>query len=205
MNNIKTYCINLDDRPDRWEKVQEEVKKVGLTIERFPGIKRARGWEGCMMTHIMLLELCKRMSTFMIIEDDILFLKGARKNLSCALEQLPEEWDMLYLGATLNRPLERVSPNLLRIKKGWTTHGIIYNNQHGVVNFILKEAPNMRIDEFIANVVQEKFNCYMCFPMVATQRPGYSDIVNRHQDYSVIKERYQKHIEAYHGGDIFGS
>ena len=52
----------------------------------------------------------------------------------------------------------------------------------------------VQIDKFIADVVQEEFNCFMCFPMVGTQRPGYSDVVNRYQDYSVIDERYKKYV-----------
>ena len=108
------------------------------------------------------------------------------------LADVPDDWDMLYLGATLNEPLKQVSPNLFRIKKGWTTHGIIYNNQNGVVAFILDGMDAFKVDVFIADVVQEKFNCYMCYPMVATQRPGRSDIINKHTDYHAITDRYKK-------------
>jgi len=194
LSKLKTYCINLDDRPDRWEEVQEEVRKIGIEIERFPGIKMAKGWQGCLASHLALWEKCRELDTFMIIEDDILFLEDAKENLEKAIEQLPDSWDMLYLGATLNKPLAPVSENLLRLRGGWTTHGIIYNNQNGVVDYILTVEPSIRIDKFIADVVQEEFNCFMCYPMVASQRPGYSDIVNRYQDYSVITERYKKYV-----------
>ena len=203
LREIKTYCINLEDRPERWEEVQEEVKKIDIEIERYPGIKWSPGWQGCLMTHKLLLELCRCKRYFMIIEDDILFLKGAKENLESAISQLPDNWDMLYLGATLNKPLDKVDKNLLRLKRGWATHGIIYNNQHGVADFILDAAPVTRVDEFIADDVQEKFNCFMCYPMVATQRPGHSDVVNRYQPYTIISNRYKKYVEKYHGGNIF--
>ena len=194
LTDIKTFCINLDDRPDRWEEVQEEIKVLGIEMERFPAIKHERGHTGCIQSHIALWKKAKDLGVWMTIEDDILFLPFARTHLEKAIDQLPPYWDMLYLGATLNRHLARVNHNLLRIKKGWTTHGIIYNNQNGVVDFILDGMDEFKVDVFIADIVQEQFNCYMCYPMVATQRPGHSDIVNKYTDYHAITDRYKKYV-----------
>jgi len=195
LDNIKVFCVNLNDRPERWAEVQEEVKVIGVEIERFPAIKRNPGWQGCLFSHLALWEKAKPLGIWMTIEDDIFFLTGAKQNLEAAIGQLPEDWDALYLGATLFRPLERVSENLLRLKCGWTTHGIIWNNQNGVVDYILKYAEDWKIDVLLADKVQEKFNCYMCFPMVATQRPGWSDIVNHHTEYREIMNRYKKYTK----------
>lgn len=194
LDELKVFCINLDDRKDRWGDVQQEVKKIGVEIERFPAIKHKRGHTGCILSHIEIWNMAKDLGVWMTIEDDILFLDNARENLEGAISQLPENWDMLYLGATLNQPLDRVTDNLLRLKKGWTTHGIIYNNQNGVVDFILDGMDWFKVDVFISNIVQEKFNCYMCYPMVATQRPGHSDILNHHVSYKPITDRYKKYI-----------
>ena len=194
LDELKVFCLNLDDRPDRWEEVQQEVKKIGVEIERFSAVKHQRGHTGCITSHMQLWEKARSLGTWMTIEDDILFLDNARENLIKAIDQLPLNWDMLYLGATLNQPLARVDENLLRIKKGWTTHGIIYNNQNGVVDFILEGMDEFKVDVFIADIVQERFNCYMCYPMVATQRPGRSDIVNKYTDYHAITDRYKKYV-----------
>lgn len=193
-NDIKVFCINLDEREDRWERVQEEVKVIGVEAERFSAIKHTPGYVGCRLSHEALWERARPCGVWMTIEDDILFLPNAKENLEKSIEQLPPDWDMLYLGATLNRPLERVSENLLRIKKGWATHGIVYNNQSGVVDFILSQGYKWKIDVLLADVVQELFNCYMCYPMVATQRPGYSDVVNHYTEYKEITNRYKKHV-----------
>ena len=191
--NIKVFCINLDGRPERWAEVQEEVKVIGVEIERFPAIKHRPGHVGCRLSHEALWEKAKPLGVWMVIEDDILFLPGAKETLEAAIEQLPADWDMLYLGATLNQPLDRISDNLLRLKRGWTTHGIMYNNQNGVVDYILKVKYDWKIDVLLADEVQAKFNCYMCFPMVATQRPGWSDIVDHHTEYNEITNRYKKY------------
>ena len=54
---------------------------------------------------------------------------------------------------------------------------------------------DFKIDVFMADVIQEKFNCYMCYPMVATQRPGLSDITRKYTDYNRIMSRYKKYVE----------
>ena len=66
-------------------------------------------------------------------------------------------WDMLYLGATLNEKLERFSPHLFRLKKAWTTHAMIFNNQNGVIDYILNNnGGGRKIDVFYAEQIQEK-------------------------------------------------
>jgi len=196
IDGVNTYCINLKSRPERWIKVQSEMKKIDMYTERFDAIRHSRGHTGCILSHMALMEEVKDEGVWMTIEDDILFLPEAKNNLYKAYDQLPDDWDMLYLGATLNKKLEKVSDNLLRLKGGWTTHGIIYNNQNGVADFILQGMDRFKVDVFIADIVQEKFNCFMCYPMVATQRPGRSDIVNKYTDYHAIMDRYNKYTNG---------
>ena len=35
---MKSICINLDSRKDKWEEVQPEFTKLGVTPERFSAI-----------------------------------------------------------------------------------------------------------------------------------------------------------------------
>ena len=192
---MRVYCINLDNRKERWDQTQEEMKVLGATPIRFSATLKRRRHSGCISSHMALWKQVKDEGIVMVIEDDILFLDNAKENFETALSQLPEDWDMLYLGATLNEPLERVSDNLLRLKRGWACHAIVYNNQNGVLDYLLKEMVDNKIDIFMADVIQEKFNCYMCYPMVATQRPGISDITRKYTDYNKIMRRYRKYVE----------
>jgi len=192
---MRVYCINLDNRKERWDQTQEEMKVLGATPIRFSATLKRRRHSGCISSHMALWKQVKDEGVVMVIEDDILFLDNAKENFETALSQLPEDWDMLYLGATLNEPLERVSDNLLRLKRGWACHAIVYNNQNGVLDYLLKEMVDNKIDIFMADVIQEKFNCYMCYPMVATQRPGISDITRKYTDYNKIMRRYRKYVE----------
>jgi hypothetical protein len=184
---MKAYCINLPERPEKWREFRSQ--KLPFKVERLDGIKKTPGWEGCRDAHLEALKKVNGMTV--IFEDDCLFLHPWGMVMKI-MEQLPKNWDCLYLGATLNEPLERYSKNLYRLKKGWCSHAIIYKDAT-VPQFVL--ANEMRkIDVFYANVVQEKFNCFLTFPLVATQRPGYSDIVNHRTEYEVITDRYKKYV-----------
>jgi len=186
---MKTYCINLESRPDRWRKVQKEAAKLNLTLTRVDAIRDMVPHMGCRQTHLNILRFPD--PVFMVIEDDMKVLQPFDV-LERAISQLPEDWDMLYLGATLRKPLERYSENLYRLKGGAATHAIIYNNQHGICEYIVENHDTVAVDIFYAKNVQEHFNCYMTYPMVATQCPGYSDILGHWTSYRGIQKNYKK-------------
>jgi hypothetical protein len=66
--------------------------------------------------------------TFLGLEDDVLFKDLT--HLPDALNELPEDWDIVYLGAnvTENRP-EFYSHNLRRVRSAWTTHAVGYSRK----------------------------------------------------------------------------
>lgn len=191
---MKTYCINLDERTGKWEQTKKEAEKLHLNPVRVSATKASPGFVGCRLSHLGLLADIKE-DVFMVIEDDIkVYCDNPVQSLQNSMSELPKDWDMLYLGATLNTPLERYSNHLYRIKNGWTTHAIIYNNQNGVIDYILN-ADIRKIDVFYADDVQQKFNCFISYPMILTQREGFSDVISNHVDYKVIQERYQKYVK----------
>lgn len=188
---MKAYCINLRKRQDRWIRVQQEFKKLSIKPMRFLAIYNNVGHLGCIDSHLELLHQVKEDGIFMVLEDDVLAL-GSWEDIQRSIDQLPPDWDMLYLGATLTKPLERYSENLFRLYGGLTTHAIIYNNQNGVCDFITANHDSPQVDVFMMRV-QEEFNCYLAYPLLISQMPGKSDIVNRYTDYSEIRETYEKY------------
>jgi hypothetical protein len=194
---MKIYCINLDDRPEKFDQVSEEIKKLDFDLLfRFSATKGNPGFEGCRISHLRLLEEVKD-SIFMVIEDDFkLCVDNGKELLYQAINELPDNWDMLYLGATLNEPLDRYSPHLFRLNNAWTTHAMIFNNQNGVIDYILQNnGGGRKIDVFYALEVQKRFNCFITYPMIATQRSGYSDVINRPVDYEIIQQRYNRYTQ----------
>jgi GR25 family glycosyltransferase involved in LPS biosynthesis len=186
---MKAYCVNLKERPERW--VEFQTQKLPFEVERFEAIKATPGWVGCTRSYVEVMK--KIDGPTLVMEDDCLFLESW-EFVEGIMTQLPYNWDCLYLGATLNEPLEKFSENLYKLKRGWTTHAILYRDAR-IPEFIVRNAEMVRkIDVFLELEVQPRFNCFITYPLVATQRPGYSDIINREQDYAVIKERYDKYV-----------
>jgi len=186
----KAFCINLKERPERYADFVKQ--SLPFPVERHEAVKDPIGWYGCRVSYLQVLKKCNGLS--FIMEDDCLFLKDWTF-ISSVMDQLPSDWDLLYLGATLNEPLKKYSENLYLITQGWTTHAILYNGRK-VPDYILSMESHIRkIDVFIANEVQTKFKCFITYPLTATQRPSYSDIIRRDQDYAVITERYNLYVK----------
>lgn len=194
---MNPYCINLKDRPERWRRVQKETVKLNMHPIRFNAIKREKGHEGCKESHMALLHMNNNWNKFMIIEDDMLVIaRNPIHILSEALQQLPYDWDMLYLGATMTKPVERYSDNLFVLKGGSATQAIIYNTQNGVVDYILENHNRTWHSAFLRDDVQEKFNCFITYPMIATQKAGYSDLLNKRVSYRGILKSYKKYTHG---------
>lgn len=119
---LKTYILNLDRRPDRWDTFQSKATDLAfLKYERFsaidgnnlvstPQLQRIfdgndynmrMGMVGCAMSHIkMYIELIySDYDAFCILEDDLEFVPDFDKKLLHVYNQVKTtQWDMLYLG-----------------------------------------------------------------------------------------------------------
>jgi len=196
-------CINLDERKDRWEGSLKEFDKVGIRnrVERFPAVKDSNGRNGCGMSHIEVVKLCKKNNykTPLILEDDILFLESPNyvsENLTRALNELKtyENWSMFFLGGTINNKPWQVLDNTIISDSMHTTSSYVLNPS--VYDYILKEAPKQfydnwtdrAIDDWYVDEIQKKYAkenevyTFCINPMVCLQRPDYSDIEGRPAD-----------------------
>ncbi|HEY0157916.1 MAG TPA: glycosyltransferase family 25 protein [Thermoanaerobaculia bacterium] len=80
-------CINLDRRPERWQRVQERFAAHGITgVQRFAAIdgnavelpphwRHTAGAYGCLRSHLAVVEEARRlgMPSVLIFEDDVVF------------------------------------------------------------------------------------------------------------------------------------
>jgi GR25 family glycosyltransferase involved in LPS biosynthesis len=202
----KIFCINLNKRSDRWIKSQEEFKKIGIIdkVERFPAIEMTDGRIGCIKSHLEIIKYAKEndLQNVLVFEDDVLIINDDINNIMLnVISQLPEKWDMLYLGANLHRELENYSENLVILKNGYSTHAVCYNkniydkmiDKFNTLNNI--STFNDILDVWISENIQENGLVYLIKPLIATQRNEYSDIEKNNIDYSFIKERYKKFVK----------
>jgi GR25 family glycosyltransferase involved in LPS biosynthesis len=102
MNNIHhAFYINLEAREDRRNEIEEECKRMELTVERFPAIKKTPGMLGCHASHLTVLKKAKEMNypNVLIFEDDFQFLvdKETFNNQLDAFFKSEIDYDVLFL------------------------------------------------------------------------------------------------------------
>lgn len=192
------YCINLDSRPDRWAAAWEQFRDVGIEerVVRFAGIVPEGGptGEGCARSHLEIVRMARDAGhgNVLVLEDDVSFARDARNTLRQTLEQPRSvRWDVLYLGATALKPLRNVSANVVRIQHCYASHALCYNAS--IFEYVLsdlKPAEHL-IDVWLRRQVQVNFRCYGAYPLVATQTPGFSNILGHDVEYSFMQARYR--------------
>lgn len=192
MDSIASYVINLDRRHERWLCVKEELMRNGFSPQRISAIDN--GWKGCRDSHLYVLNLTTNQNSFFVFEDDVEFI-GDAKLISKAIKQLPKDWDCLYLGASPQELQERISDNLFRISKSWCMHSILWHNRKGgAIEYMLANRKDIgKIDVFMANKVMPKFNCFLIYPIICTQKETNTSDTCTRSDVSTIKRNYDKY------------
>jgi len=203
------WCINLDHRTDRWEKVQKEFDSVGLLsrVQRFSAIKHSDGRIGIIKSNLALMKMAKEknLKNILIFEDDVHFINDSIGTLTNALEQIGTlKWSTIYLGANTHTKLEIIThskPNILQLKNAFAAHSIAYNNN--VFNIFINKYEGLEIIEYndildvwLANSIQKKNLCLVLNPIITTQYESYSDIEKRDVNYSFMEDRFKKNTEG---------
>ncbi len=181
-------CINLDKRSDRWSKCEEEFKGIGVDVERLSACFGENNHLAFNQSQYKALGTAGYRT--LILEDDVVF--RGYNHLPNALGELPEDWDIIFLGANLLgiegltfKPPTRYSEHLFTVNDAWQTHAVGYSKKMVewiLANFNPNEFPIY--DEWLRVNVLPKFKCFIVAPQVALQRADYSDIWSTHADYT---------------------
>lgn len=195
----RIVCLSLTQ--DEWVIGKAEFDRVGLhQVERFQAVKEIGPHQSFSHSErdILLDFLHSDAQTLLHLEDDCVFRDLS--HLPQAINELPDDWDILYLGANLilwgngEPDPERYSDHLFRVKCAWTTHAIAYNKK--CVEFILGKQPGFNdrmYDNALSDLLPE-LNAFIVAPMVAYQRPRFSSIWDRFDDYTPIFERSDERL-----------
>lgn len=194
----KIYCINLDERPDRWEKALIEFEKIGIkNVERFSAFKHEKGAIGCRESHLSIIKKSKEenLKNVLIFEDDVFFIEENLLNIPKVLSDLKNiDWDLFYLGATIDPNvgfMNKITDNIFKTNFAYTTHAYAINNN--IYDKILSEAPyHPIIDVFYCRNIVPMGKSFIMNPMLAIQQEGYSNIENHQADYSWMIEFFDK-------------
>lgn len=130
----RAFVISLPFRRDRIESFLSQVSGLaclpdvdvwpaihGDTCQPPPNWTAGNGAWGCYRSHLAVLEYClnNRISSYMVFEDDAqIRLKQFDQYVSAAFEELPDDWEQLYLGGQLvhehSHPPFKISERLHR-------------------------------------------------------------------------------------------
>jgi len=199
VSDIKhAFYINLTTRPDRKQHVENQLKTIGISAERFNAIKMTNGAIGCSMSHLKIIETAKanKWEHVLIVEDDILFtvpnlfVQQFNKFLSNH-----KDFDVALIAGNNLPPYKRIDDSCVQVTHCQTTTGyivqqhyydtLIQNYKAGIL-LLMKEPNNhflYAIDKYWFNL-QAIHKWYLITPLSVTQREDYSDIEKRPTNYT---------------------
>jgi len=197
----KVYCINLDRRPDRLENFKKEVEKYDLgEFERFSAYDGKQlnltnehnlkpGEIGVIKSNLDIIKNAKRNNykTILIIEDDCVF-NDEIVNFKDYFNQLPNDWDMLYMGGNHNthmgiNPPQQVNDKVVKLHSTYSAHFIgIKSSVFDHIEVLLERGQQPLDVEYVK--LQKIFNCYSFTPALTSQLVNFSDIQESTTDYN---------------------
>src|SRR5215213_3189646 len=165
-------CINLDRRPERWERVQARFAAHGISgVQRVSAVdgnetaipvhwRHTNGAYGCLRSHLQVVTEARRRGaeSVLIFEDDVVFDDALQQKFAAAIEDLPADWDMLYFGALHKDEPIPVTDALARLTRSNSTYA--YALRNSVFDAFIEL--NERAADVLDNnsfILQERFNC----------------------------------------------
>ena len=135
---------------------------------------------GCHLSHAVAFDhaIESGYENILIFEDDVEFFPDAVDNLELAYKELPNDWQMFYLGANLDRyPAYQVSEHICKLTGAYATHAYAVNRTLFKILYDINNSKDtVHNDVWYSTYVHPKYNCYLAMPLVAGQKDGYSDI-----------------------------
>lgn len=196
-----TRVIHLESRTDRLQGLDEEMFKLVDEYEIFPatnppGMSSAMG---SVHSHIEVLKDVEGL--LLVCEDDVCFLDAdlSKPLFEAAMKELPPDWDMLYLGGNPKVPQFRFSKHLFWSEGGiHTNHAILYAQkarEYILGHFDYRTDEIATYDHWLFMKGQKIMKVFIMSPMIAFQRPGFSDCRGNYQDYYMhIRSNEIRHI-----------
>lgn len=201
------FYPNLNRRPDRREAIESQLTSLGIKAERIIAIDGqeldfdpfvneksvdrrpiSKGDIGCTLTHLAMCEIAKERGykNYMVFEDDAEFDNDFLSLFDTCISQLPDDWDMVYLGGSIIVQPTMVTKNIGRCRRTYTSHAVAFRET--IYDDLIQGwgAKDERIDLVLWSLQKDK-NCYMTLPKMVYQADGYSDIMEMEVEYKHLR------------------
>jgi GR25 family glycosyltransferase involved in LPS biosynthesis len=175
------FVINLAHRIDRKMDFSDQMRKHHIRFELFDAVKRNDGREGIYHSMFQLLQSClyRGYKNVLVFEDDAEIIHPQFEAIFTeAVRELPDDYDMLYLGINHTVPfLKFYSDFLLPVCRGFSLHAVLWS-ESGMKKFVSMPM-QLPIDTNMATKIQKDGKCFAVYPTLVSQKPGMSDIEHR--------------------------
>lgn len=142
----RVVCINLDNRPEKWEQFQNGIPKDFIlgNVERYPAIygarvKAPRWWHGgggawgCYCSHRRIIEEClnNNIENVLIFEDDARFIEGFNQKVKAFHEALPDDAQWVYYGGQFLK--QKTNPPVKVNELVYTPFNVNRTHAYGII------------------------------------------------------------------------
>ncbi len=176
----RIVCLNLLHRTDRLLEFTEMMEKYEIPFERVSAIQDEQGARGLRdtMADLFREEIAKGTQHLLVFEDDaeiIVYPHIFHPAMDKVMKQVPENYHMVFLGCQItSNGCTWFSENLIRVKKAFSTHAVIYSLQ-GMKEIMARDF-GYPIDNWYVDNLQDMGQSYCTYPFLVSQRDGISDI-----------------------------
>lgn len=175
----KVVVINLDKRVDRLEKITKQLDDLDITFERFSAID-GTGKNPMLANRDSHLQVWRDNlgKKILILEDDAYFVDDFQERFDQVIQTLPDNWDVFYLGALL----DKMTGKVIKVNNDWyrqivSTGSQAYSVHPDIMQYCIDrlEIYDGYIDVGL-RILAEDMNAYITQPNLVTQYPSYSDL-----------------------------
>jgi GR25 family glycosyltransferase involved in LPS biosynthesis len=181
----KIYCINLDEREDRWLKMEDQFNKIDYNVQRveaevgteddFNPNNRTMGQLGCLKSHLKVIEdaIENDYENILIFEDDVVICDDFNERLIKMMNYVPENWATIYLGGNCYHEHEKHIPYKETVNKYIKRNNQVYGTWAIIINKKifenLKHLYKYRIynaDGVHVHIIQKNYESYSILPFM---------------------------------------
>lgn len=207
------YCLNLPECKERADMTLSRAQRFGVSFSFFPAISGKLfgdihsghsasretkisnpNYMACALSHLSIYRhaLANGHSRILVIEDDLLFNKNLKQLFSEAVDEVPDDWKLLYLAwIPLSDDLmfwnykiiddRFIGQKVFKAKNLWSAMA------YGIDRFMMEHLVNRynksfdkEIDRVFVEEVQPNFPCYGVAPQLFSGYDNYSNNTERH-------------------------
>lgn len=187
----KIVCINLSERDDKREKMEEKFENLGISPEWYTAVQygfipkivdpivnsqaghfnKSQPYEiGAALSHYHVIKqaLIEGCESIFVFEDDVRFHKDFEDKQDKYLDDLPNNWDMILYYSFMYHLLpenKRVSKRWMKSFRSWSL--MAYGMKRDLMEEYIKKQDNFfTIADSVTYKMQEekKFNIYSAVP-----------------------------------------